>query len=76
MIKIKTKNYNMISIEKLQKCQHYHQEKVDKNEYHTVEEILPSNHCRIIEQADLKYSPLGKAFKKQIKSIEEQEENK
>ena len=44
--------------------------KIDKYEYLTGEEILPSNQRQIIEQAN--YSPLGKAFEKQIKTIEDQ----
>ena len=39
--------------------------KIDKYEYLTGEEILPSNQRQIIEQAKLTYSPLGKAFEKQ-----------
>ena len=46
--------------------------KIDKYEYLTGEEILPSDQSRIIEQAKFTYSPLGKAFEKQIKTIEEQ----
>ena len=46
--------------------------KIDKFEYLTGEEILPSDQSRIIEQAKFTYSPLGKAFEKQIKAIEEQ----
>ena len=46
--------------------------KIDKTEYLTYEEILPSNQSIIIVQAKLTYSPLGKAFEKQIKTIEEQ----
>ena len=38
----------------------------------TGKEILPSDQSRIIEQAKLAYSPLGKAFEKQTKIIEEQ----
>ena len=48
--------------------------KIDKYEYLTGEEILPSNQQQIIEQAKLTYSPLGKAFEKQIKTIEDQGE--
>ena len=33
-----------------------------------------SNHQKIIEQAKFTYSPLGKAFEKQIKIIEDQGE--
>ena len=37
--------------------------KIDKYEYLTGEEILPSDQSRIIEQANFTYSPLGKALK-------------
>ena len=46
--------------------------KIDKYEYLTGEEILPSNQQQIIEQAKFTYSPLGKTFEKQIKTIEDQ----
>ena len=46
--------------------------KIDKYEYLTGEEILPSNRQQIIQQAKFSYSPLGKAFEKQIKTIEDQ----
>ena len=46
--------------------------KIDKYEYLTGEKILPSNQQQIIEQAKFTYSPLGKAFEKQIKTIEHQ----
>ena len=46
--------------------------KIDKYEYVTGEEILPSDQSRIIEEAKFAYSPLGKAFEKQIKIIEDQ----
>ena len=45
--------------------------KIDKYEYLTGEEILPSDQSRIIEQAKFTYFPLGKAFKKKKKTIEE-----
>ena len=41
--------------------------KLDKYEYLTGEEILPSNQQQIIQQAKFNYSPLGKAIEKQIK---------
>ena len=47
--------------------------KIHKYEYLTGEEILPSNQQQIAEQGKFTYSPLGKAFEKQIKSIEDQE---
>ena len=40
--------------------------KIDKYEYLTGEEILPSNERQIIEQEKFTYSPLGKAFEKQL----------
>ena len=46
--------------------------KIDKYEYLTGEEILPSNQQQIIEQAKFTYSPLGKAFEKQTKTTEDQ----
>ena len=46
--------------------------KIDKYEYLTGEEILPSNQKQIIEQRKFSYSPLGKAFEKQTKAIEDQ----
>ena len=46
--------------------------KIHKYEYLTGEDILPSNQQKIIEQAKFNYSPLGKAFEKQIKTIEDQ----
>ena len=45
---------------------------IQKYEYLTGEDILPSNQQQIIEQAKFTYSPLGKAFEKQIKTIEDQ----
>ena len=45
--------------------------KIDKYEYLTGEEILPSNQRQIIEQAKFTYSPLGKAFEKQTKTTED-----
>ena len=46
--------------------------KIRKYEYLTGEDILPSNLQQIIEQAKFTNSPLGKAFDKQIKTIEDQ----
>ena len=50
--------------------------KIHKYEYLTGEDILPSNQQQIIEQAKFTYSLLGKAFEKQIKTIEDQRKNK
>ena len=49
-------------------------DKIDKDEYLTGEEILPSNQQQITEQSKFSYSPLGKAFEKQTKTIEYQGE--
>ena len=47
---------------------------IRKYEYLTGEDILPSNQKQIIEQAKFTYSPLAKAFDKQIKTIKDQDE--
>ena len=49
-------------------------DKIRKYEYLTGKDILPSNKQQIIEQAKFTYSPLGKAFEKQIKTIEDRGE--
>ena len=48
--------------------------KIHKYEYLTGEDILPSNQQQIIEQAKFTYSPLGKTFEKQVKTMEGQGE--
>ena len=48
--------------------------KLDKYEYLTGEEILPSNQQQIIQQVKFNYSPLGKALEEQRKTIEDQGE--
>ena len=50
--------------------------KIDKYEYFTGEEILPSNQKQILEQASFTYSFLWKAFEKQTKTNEDQGKNK
>ena len=45
--------------------------KLDKYEYLTGEEMLPSNQQQIIQQAKSNYSPLGKALEKQIRTIKD-----
>ena len=47
---------------------------IDKYEYLTGEDILASNQQQLIEQARFTYSPVGKAFEKQIKTIEDEGE--
>ena len=48
--------------------------KIHKYEYLTGEDILPSDQQQIIEQARFTYFLLGKAFEKQVKTIEDQGE--
>ena len=48
--------------------------KIHIYEYLTGEDILLSNEQQIIKQAKFTYSPLGKTFEKQIKTIEDQGE--
>ena len=43
--------------------------KTHRYHYLTGEDILPSNQQQITEQARFTYFPLGKAFKRQIKTI-------
>ena len=74
MIRFEMKNYNMVLIEKQFKISALSSGKIHKYEYLTGEDILPSNQQQIIEQAKFTYSPLEKAFEKQIKAIEDQEQ--
>ena len=73
MIRLGMKNYNMILI-KAAKISALPSGKIHKYEYLTGEDILPSNQQQIIEQTKFTYSPLGKTFEKQIKTIEDPEE--
>ena len=50
--------------------------KIDKYEYLTGKEMLPSNQQQIIEQGKFTYSPMGKAFGKQIKTLKIKGKNK
>ena len=50
--------------------------KIDKYEYLTGQEILPSDQSRIIEQAKFTYFPLGKAFEKQTKKLKNKDKSK
>ena len=71
MIKLEMKNYNMILTEKQLKYQPYHQAKLISTNILLVKKYYQQ---QIIEQAKFTYSPLGKAFEKQIKTIEDQGE--
>ena len=46
---------------------------IGKYEYLTGEEILPSGQIRVIEQVNFTYCPLGKALRKQTKTIGDQD---
>ena len=48
---------------------------MNQYQYLTFEDILPSNEQQITEQAKFTSSPLGKAFEKLIKTIEDQGRN-
>ena len=48
--------------------------KIDKYEYLTGKDIIPSDQKQLIEQIKFKYGPLGKALEKQTKTIEDQRE--
>ena len=50
--------------------------KIDKKEFFLGERILPNGQMRITEQANFTYSPLAKAFGKQIKTIDVKDEKK
>ena len=47
-------------------------DKFHKYEYLTGEDMLPSNQQQIIEQTKFTCTPLGKAFEKQTRTIEDQ----
>ena len=68
MIKLRMKNYNMLLIE-AEKKSALSSGKIDKYEYLTGEEKLPSNQKQMKEQAKSICSSLSKAFVKQIKTI-------
>ena len=48
--------------------------KFNKYEYLTGKKTLPSNQKQMIKQTKFTYSPLGNAFEKQTKTIEDQGE--
>ena len=64
----------MILMENLQKPSALSSSKINKYEYFTDDEILPSNQKQIIEQTKFTCSPLGRAFQKQTKTIKDQGE--
>ena len=64
MIRLEMKNYNII--EETAKASLLSLDKIDKYEYLAGEEILPTDQSRMIKQTKLTYSPLDKAFEKQL----------
>ena len=73
MIELKMRNYNMILTERQLKNQLYHPEKLININILQVKKYY-RDQSRIIKQAKFTYSLLGKAFEKQIKTIEDQGE--
>ena len=76
MIRVEIKNCNMILTEKPQKYQHYHLENLINANILQVYKYYLLIKKRVIEQAKFAYSPLGKAFGKQTKTIEDQDKKK
>ena len=74
MIRLKMKTYKYDINREPAKISALSSGKTNKYEYLTGEKMLPSNQKQVIEQAKFTYSPLGKAFEKQIKAIEDQGE--
>ena len=58
--------------EKQQKNQHYHLEKLINMNILQVKKHYPQIKIQVIEQSKFTYSPLGKAFEKQIQTVEDQ----
>ena len=67
MIRLEMKNYKIILTEKQLRYQLYHQSK-----FINMNVLLVKIYYHLIEQAKFTYAPLGKAFEKQIKTIEDQ----
>ena len=72
MTRLEMNNCNMILTEKQQTYQHLLSKKIEKYEYLTGEEMLPSDQRRLIKQAKFTYSLLEKASEKQTKTIDDQ----
>ena len=66
MTRLEKKNCNTFLIETISASS---SEKIDKYEYVIGEKMLPSNQRQIIEQGNFPYSPLGKAFEKEIERV-------
>ena len=72
MIRLEKKNYNTILIEKKTKYQLYDLTKLISMNILLVKKYYSLIKKKILEQAKFTYSPLGKAFERQIKTIEDQ----
>ena len=68
MIRLELENCDMILTEKQKKILESSSNEIDKYEYLTGEEKLPSNQRQITEQAKVIYSSLGKAFENEQKN--------
>ena len=74
MIRLGMKNYSTTLIEKQLKYQLYHLVKLISMSISLVKIYYHPNQQQIIEHTKFTYSPLGKAFENQIKTIEDQGE--
>ena len=74
--KIRDLKCSMILTEKQQKISALSSRKLDKYQYLTGEETLPSNQRQTIEQTKFACSPLGKAWEKQTKRLKIKYKNK
>ena len=72
MIRVEMKNYNTMLIETQPKHQLYHQTKLVNMNILQENKYYHQNQKQIIEQTKFTCSPLGKAFEKQIKAVEDQ----
>ena len=74
MIRLEMKNYNIILTVRLLKYQLYHRAILISMNIFLVKIYYHLINNKTIEQGKFAYSPLGKAFEKQIKTIEDQGE--
>ena len=76
MIRLEMKKCNMILTEMKKKIWTLLSYEINKYEYLTGEEILFFDQSKVTEQVKFTYYPLGKACKKQIKTVESQDKKK
>ena len=65
-IRLKMKNSDMIISKEAAKTSTLSSGKTDKYKYLAGQEILPPDQSKMIKRTKFTYSPLGKAFEKQI----------